>query len=148
MSKYLVLRTFCDNQNVRFPNLYVLELKTITLHQFDLCTDIVKRVVSDTGFLPHPGVVSVDFNWRQGYWLNAGEDTGFDLNEYFRVIDADPMNVVGEDMLGARMTVSAEGFIAFQGWVEYPRVTVHTCPAAVNAYIFNIAVLRRMLSNG
>src|SRR5687767_13015966 len=111
MSKYLVLRTFCDDRAAAVPNIFVQELNGRVLHQLDLCTAIVKRFAADTGFLPHPGVVSVDFNWNQGYWLNTGGDPGFNTDEYFQVIEADPMAIVGEEMLGARMTVSSEGFI-------------------------------------
>jgi hypothetical protein len=142
--KYLIMGTFCDAPNLKVPNLYILGLSPQVMRQFDTCINVVKSVVEATGYFPHPGVVSIDFNWNPGYWL-ISDDPGLDNGEYFRVIDADPMAIVGEEMRGARMTVSQEGFIMFRGFVDRPLTHVYTVPPEVNAYIFNIAVLRKAM---
>jgi hypothetical protein len=143
--KYLILRTFCDDRNAETPDNFILPLTPAVMHQLDVCTEMVKKIIVDTGFFPHPSITALEFNWNQGYWLITGtENGGFDPEVYFQVIDADPMAIVGEEIMGARMVVSNNGFITFKALHDETRSWVRSAPETTS-YIFNIAVLRKAM---
>jgi len=147
--QYLILRTFCDDKDAQVPDIYVLELNPKVVRLLNRYVEFVKGLFQ-TPDADHRSayshIASVDFEWREGYWLISGEENGgFDPEVYFQVIDADPMAIVGEEMRGARISVSHDGTIIFKGFVYDPLRVVRTCSPEVNAYIFNIAVLRKAM---
>jgi hypothetical protein len=136
MSKYLITRTYCDNEGADTPDIFVLPLKASDITEFSNLIHLTKSAE-----MIDARVKALEVDFERGYWLITGDDNW--VNELLAskaavIADGDFMAIVGEDIDDGRMAVTSNGNLVFRCIHSQIYMRTHPISLAVILQAFGV----------